>query len=67
MSRTPAASLEDALEDWSVHEDGMWENGSGPEGWCAVSNSHDSIVAYFLNPADAYRFRLDMINRDLNP
>jgi len=60
-------TLDEALEEWQVDEPGMWENDQGPKGWWAVSNSNDSIVAYFLKPEDAYRWRLDMINRDLNP
>ena len=67
MTRTPSDTLDDALEDWAVHEPGMWENDQGPKGWWAVSNDDESIVAYFAKPEDAYRWRLDMINRDLNP
>jgi hypothetical protein len=67
MSRTPATNIDDALEDWQVDEPGMWENGSGPKGWWAVSNSDESIVAYFAKPEDAYRWRLSMENKDLNP
>jgi hypothetical protein len=44
----------------------MWENKSGPKDWFAVSNT-DGIVAYFANEIDALRWRLDMINRELNP
>lgn len=65
--RTPATNLEDALEDWQVDEPGMWENDCGPKGWWAVSNNDEAIVAYFAKPEDAYRWRLAMINRDLNP
>lgn len=36
------------------------------EGWCAVSNE-EGIIAYFGNEVDAFRFRLDYINRKLNP
>ncbi|KPN62991.1 hypothetical protein SAMN04488527_15719 [Aliiroseovarius crassostreae] len=62
----PQLDLDAALERWQVHEPGMWENDTGPEGWHAVSND-DGIVAYFGDPADAYRHRITMINRDLNP
>lgn len=58
--------LEAMLERWQVHEPGMWENDTGPEGWHAVSND-DGIVAYFGDQTDAYRHRLAMVNRDLNP
>ena len=58
--------LIELLDDWSVMEPGMWENDDGPEGWYAVTNT-DGIVAYFATEADAYRWRLDMINRELNP
>jgi hypothetical protein len=59
-------SLDQELENWTVHLPGMWENKSGPKDWCAVSNT-DGIVAYFANEIDALRWRLDMINRELNP
>lgn len=64
--RKPATTIDDALEDWSVHEPYMWENDGGPKGWWAVSNAEEGIVAYFFKPEDAYRWRLSMINRDLN-
>lgn len=60
-------TIEEALEKWQVHEPGMWENDTGPQGWWAVSNDDDGIVAYFAQPSDAYRWRLDQVNRDLNP
>lgn len=44
------------------------ENDEGPENWYAVStNEHGGIIAYFQFYADAYRWRLDYINRKLNP
>jgi hypothetical protein len=58
--------LDDLLEKWHVHEPDMWENEEGPKGWYAVSNN-DGIVAYFGNEVDAFRWRLDMINKELNP
>jgi hypothetical protein len=64
--RTKPKTIDDALECWQVDEPGMWENDQGPHGWWAVSNDDDSIVAYFAKPEDAYRWRLDQINRDLN-
>lgn len=62
---TPKPDLYARLSEWSVHDPGMWENDDGPEGWYAVSN-HQGIVAYFHDENDAYRYRLDQINRDLN-
>lgn len=59
-------TLDDLLEVWAVHPPGMWENDDGPEGWYAVSND-DGIKAYFGEEVDAYRWRLDMINKELNP
>ena len=59
-------TLEEALQNWCVDEPDMWENDTGPKGWWAVSNT-SGIVAYFDRPDNAYRWRLDMINRDLNP
>lgn len=57
--------LEAALDRWSVMAPGMWENDQGPRGWYAVCND-DGIVAYFATEKDAFRYRLWMINRDLN-
>lgn len=65
------SKLEIALEKWQVWEPGMWENElSDPRtnligDWWAVSND-DGIVAYFGREADAYRFRLAEVNRELN-
>lgn len=58
--------IDDLLQSWSVLDPAMWENDEGPKGWWAVCND-DGIVAYFATEADAYRWRLDMINRELNP
>jgi len=44
----------------------MWENDTGPKDWWAVSND-GGIKAYFGNEKDAFRWRLAMINRELNP
>lgn len=60
-------TLDEALDKWAVHEPGMWENDLGPPYWYAVSNDDEGIIAYFHSPIDAYRWRLDMINRELNP
>jgi hypothetical protein len=59
-------SIDELLGKWSVLDPGMWENDQGPEGWFAVCND-DGIVAYFGNETDALRWRLDMINREMNP
>ena len=66
MTTEHQLDLDAALERWQVHEPGMWENDNGPEDWYAVSNDV-GIVAYFGDAADAYRHRITMINRDLNP
>lgn len=62
-------AIDRLLEDWSVHAPGMWENElSGHpllKDWYAVS-SPKGIVAYFGMEADALRFRLAEINRELN-
>lgn len=58
--------LFDWLEEVSVLSPGVWENNEGPKDWWAVAND-DGIIAYFGNETDALRFRLDYINRQLNP
>jgi hypothetical protein len=65
-SRYSSRALGGLLEDISVMEYGMWENDLGPKGWYAVCGS-EGIIAYFQDSADAFRFRLDYINRILNP
>lgn len=63
-----AMTLDDWLDAVSVHAPAMWENELGPVGWYAVSvDDEGGIVAYFRDSTDAYRFRLDYINRRLNP
>lgn len=61
--------IDELLEEWAVHYPGMWENEllDSPllREWYAVSNN-DGIVAYFMDEKDAFRFRLDQINRALN-
>jgi hypothetical protein len=59
--------IEKLLEDITVDAPGMWENDQGPEGYHAVTDPDNSVIAYFAFEADAYRFRLDLINRILNP
>lgn len=60
-------NLNSLLDKVSVHGPGQWENEEGPKEWFAVSVDDDGIIAYFMNEADAFRFRLDAINRTLNP
>lgn len=60
--------LFELLEEVSVHAPGQWQNTNGPKDWFAVSTEKDGgIVAYFRDEVDAYRWRLDYINRQLNP
>ncbi len=54
------------LDEVSVATPDMWENDEGPKGWYAVITD-DGVVAYFAKETDAFRFRLDLINRHLNP
>lgn len=61
-----ARDLNDWLEAVQVISPHMWENETGPVGWFAVSND-DGIIAYFGQEVDAFRFRLDYINRKMNP
>lgn len=64
--RQAPQSLDDWLEAVQVHDPGMWENEDGPKGWWAVSNE-DGIIAYFGDEVSAFRFRIDYINRKINP
>ena len=54
------------LDEVSVAAPDMWENDEGPKGWYAVITD-GGVVAYFVTENDALRFRLDLINRRLNP
>ena len=65
------SDIQELLEEWSVHFPGMWENEASKHDsiireWYAVSNN-TGIIAYFQIEVDAFRFRLDQINRILNP
>ena len=62
-------TLSDWLDAVSVMEHGAWVNELSPKlpQWFAVCTDDDGIIAYFNNSTDAYRFRLDYINRKLNP
>ena len=55
------------LDTVSVAAPDMWVNDEGPKGLFAVIIDDDSIVAYFAEEVDALRYRLDLINRHLNP
>ncbi len=63
-------SLNQLLEEVDVLHPGMWENEMSHNhllsSWYAVAN-HEGIIAYFGDEVDANRFRLDYINRILNP
>lgn len=59
-------TLDEALDCWTVHDPGMWDNDLGPRDWYAVSHENLGIVAYFFREEDAFRFRLAEINRLLN-
>ena len=57
-------SLDELLEEISVLDE--WENQTkGLDGWFAVCTDL-GIIAYFGERTEAYRFRLDYINRLLN-
>ena len=68
LPRNPAAKpdLDEWLDKVSVLAPGMWENDTGPKDWYAVCDD-DGIFAYFRDETDAFRCRLDYINRQLNP
>lgn len=67
MPATVKKTLAELLDEVSVLASGQWENDQGPEGWFAVCNDNDGIIAYFYDEALALRFRLDYINAILNP
>lgn len=62
-------SLDQLLEEVDVLSPGMWYNelsSTEMSGWWVVCTA-EGIVAYFCNENDANRFRLDYVNRILNP
>ena len=59
-------TLDELLQEIDDIEPGEWENDDGPLDWWAVGNQ-EGIIAYLGTERDAYRFRLDYINRLLNP
>lgn len=63
---TDERDILDWLDSIQVCAPGMWENETGPAEWFAVVND-EGIIAYFGDEMDALRFRLDYINRKMNP
>lgn len=65
---TEIKDLQYYLEEVSVMGPGVWENEMSDilYNWYAVADE-TGIIAYFGNEVDAFRFRLDYINRKLNP
>ena len=62
---TSKPTLDDLLQEVVVHEPGSWENDAGPREWWAVSDEA-GIRAYFGKEADAFAFRLFLVNLRLN-
>jgi hypothetical protein len=67
-------NLDEWLEAVSVHQVDSYLNETNKNGlnalidWYGVSTDDDGgIIAYFRDEKDAFRFRLDYINRKLNP
>jgi hypothetical protein len=67
-------TIDSLLEDWTVDviDDSeaplLLEERKGLQGWHGVTNADSgSYIAYFEKETDAFRFRLDCINRILNP
>lgn len=58
-------TLDDLTQEISVDAPGQWENDEGPKDWYAVSGPF-GIFAYFGDENEAFRHRLDIINRILN-
>ncbi len=67
-SRTPH-HFDDVLERITV-EEAYVESTTPPwaaDTWYAIIDEERGIIAYFVDIADAYRFRLTEVNRILNP
>lgn len=60
------ANLQELLDDVRVEYPEDLSN-AHPDGMYAVSTDKEGVIAYFGNETDAFRFRLDKINRILNP
>lgn len=61
-----AFDIYELLDNIAVEETNMFTAGDHPINMYAVISTN-GILAYFANELDAYRFRLDYINRLLNP
>ncbi len=65
-ARLSGRDLESLLEEIAVIPPGQLDNPpEGLEEWYAVTTDW-GIIAYFAEEADAFRFRLDLINLILN-
>lgn len=66
----PKNSIEKLLDEVFVLDPGMWQNehsnGTIKDWYAVATDEHGGIIAYFQFETDAYRFRLDYINRKLN-
>ena len=60
-------TLSQLLDEVHVDDPDFWENTPSVSGWYAVSTEEQGAIAFFKDEVDAYRFRLDFINRQLNP
>ena len=61
-------NLDEWLDAVSVHDADHETFGKGLEDWFGVSVDYEGgIIAYFRDVDDAFRFRLDYINRQMNP
>ena len=66
QERLENKTLEELLDEISVLDD--WDNDHSQlakDGWYAVSTD-EGIVAYFGTSAEAYKYRLDLINSIIN-
>lgn len=66
QQRLDGLSLDELLEEISVQQPGQYENDTSDIlQWYAVSTD-EGIVAYFGEEAEAFGYRLNLINRILN-
>ena len=59
-------TLTDYLEEIAVEHPVINAEMHHVSNWHPVSDEF-GIIAYFASESDAYRFRLDLINRKINP
>ena len=60
--------ISEALEAVSVHPADEIPDWKGSPDWFAVSTDDaGGVIAYFVSEADAFAFRLAIVNRLLNP